>query len=219
MHFIVPPLPPNAKKRLLLGHLARRTELWPFFWELPASSEKGGKQDGPNCAELGRYYNCSMNFIWIGLAQRDHYSVMTTKKAYRVCVFVCMCTCVCVCACPMYIGSFLYCICKLIMLCVRQMWSYTKLYRWVRLVMWILCCEQPSLDPSSYSLQVFNTTLLCVSLPRKWYFSSETSGNPHRQTVMPQRTASSTTPYGNLASRVAILLSRLYNFLIPYFAL
>jgi hypothetical protein len=30
-------------------------------------------------------------------------------------------TSVCLCACPMYIGSFLYCICKLIMLCVQQM--------------------------------------------------------------------------------------------------
>jgi hypothetical protein len=38
-----------------------------------------------------------------------------------VCVCVYVYVCVCVCACPMYIGSFLYCICKLIMLCVRQM--------------------------------------------------------------------------------------------------
>ena len=32
-----------------------------------------------------------------------------------------VCVCVCVCACPMYVGGFLYCICKLIMLCVQQM--------------------------------------------------------------------------------------------------
>jgi len=46
MHFTVPP-PPYAKKRLLLGHLAKRTELWTYFWELPASSEREENRMGP----------------------------------------------------------------------------------------------------------------------------------------------------------------------------
>ena len=115
--------PPIREKAPFIRSLGEENGIVNVLLGVSCFIGKRGKQDGPNCAEHGRYYKCGINFIWIGLAQRGHYSVMTTKKAYRVCF--CLYVCVRALACPMCIGSFLCRICKLIMLCAADVIPYT----------------------------------------------------------------------------------------------